>query len=201
MLSDFSLSLLRGKCYAIVGPSGTGKSTLADLLLGLVTQTRGEIGINGHAARDVDLRSRVILVEQQPRIFSVSVRENITLGFEASDQDVRAAIDAVEMNSFIGHLPRGLDTLLDYQGANLSGGQRQRLSIARALLRKPQILILDEATSALDSETEKLVIRSVRHAMRDGILVFITHDPDVAAAADQVIDLQSPGSAQHRTAA
>src|SRR5678816_2503210 len=95
------------------------------------------------------------------------------------------------MTGFVGELPRGVDTVLNYQGANLSGGQRQRLALARALLRKPEILILDEATSALDAATEQLVLRSVRHAMQSGILILVTHDPEVAAGADEVIDLHS----------
>ena len=196
VLNDLSLTLRRGRSYSIVGPSGTGKSTLADLLLGLVDPTRGEIGINGHRVHAVDLRSRVIVVEQQPRIFSVSVRENLTLGLDVSDADVAEAVAAVEMTSFVRDLPRGLETRLDYQGANLSGGQRQRLSIARALLRKPEILILDEATSALDAATESLVLRSVKRAMQNGILVLITHDPEVAAAADESIDLHPDAAVQ-----
>ena len=201
VLTDLSLTLQRGRCYAVVGSSGTGKSTLADILLGLVVPNSGEIRIDGHAVREADLRSRVILVEQQPRIFSVSVRENLTLGLDASDAEVLAAVEAVEMASYLNDLPRGLDTVLDYQGANLSGGQRQRLSLARALLRGPEILILDEATSALDAATEERVIHNVKRAMHDGVLVFITHDPSVASAADEVIDLQSRRAAPDRTAA
>jgi ATP-binding cassette subfamily B protein len=191
VLDGLSLSLSRGRSYSVIGPSGTGKSTLADLLLGLLAPTAGEIRIDGRPVQAVDLRSRVILVEQQPRIFSVSIRDNVTLGVQASDAEVAEALAAVEMTGFVGELPRGVDTVLNYQGANLSGGQRQRLALARALLRKPEILILDEATSALDAATEQLVLRSVRHAMQSGILILVTHDPEVAAGADEVIDLHS----------
>ena len=201
VLDDLCVGLERGRCYSLVGPSGTGKSTLADLLLGLVTPSRGEIRMNGRQIDGARLRGRVILVEQQPRIFSVSVRENLTLGLVVGDAEVDAAIAAVEMTAFVSDLPHGLDTQLDYQGANLSGGQRQRLSIARALLRRPEVLILDEATSALDAKTEKLVIRSLRRALHDGILIFITHDPDVAAVADEIIDLQHRRSELTRDAA
>jgi ABC-type multidrug transport system fused ATPase/permease subunit len=190
VLDDLCLNLQRGNCYSLVGSSGTGKSTLADLLLGLVVPNRGRILMNGREIDGGRLRGRVILVEQQPRIFSVSVRENLTLGLDVTDTDVKAALEAVELKTFVESLPDGLDTQLDYQGSNLSGGQRQRLSIARALLRRPEVLILDEATSALDARTEKLVIQSLKRAMHDGILIFITHDPEVAAVADETIDLQ-----------
>lgn len=201
VLRDLSLTLRRGRCYSIVGPSGTGKSTLADILLGLVVPSAGEIRINGQPVRAAELRSRVILVEQQPRIFSVSVRENLTLGLDVDAATLNEALDAVEMTTFAAELPGGLETTLDYQGANLSGGQRQRLALARALLRHPNVLILDEATSALDAATEELVIGRVRRAMRDGILIFITHDPDLATAADEVIDLHQRVSDAARTAA
>jgi ABC-type multidrug transport system fused ATPase/permease subunit len=201
VLRNVSLTLRRGRSYSIVGPSGTGKSTLADILLGLVPPSAGEIRINGQAARAADLRSRVILVEQQPRIFSVSVRENLTLGLDVDAAALNQALDAVEMTSFVNDLPLGLETTLDYQGANLSGGQRQRLALARALLRRPDVLILDEATSALDAATEELVIRSVRRAMHDGILIFITHDLDLAAAADEIINLKPRASDAERSAA
>jgi ABC-type multidrug transport system fused ATPase/permease subunit len=191
VVDGLSLSLRRGRSYSVVGPSGTGKSTLADLLLGLLAPTAGEIRIDGQPVQAADLRSRVILVEQQPRIFSVSVRDNVTLGVRASDAEVADALATVELTEYVGGLASGVDTVLNYQGANLSGGQRQRLALARALLRKPEILILDEATSALDAPTEQLVLRSVRRAMQSGILILVTHDPEVAAAADEVIDLQS----------
>lgn len=189
VLCDLNLRLIRGYCYSLIGPSGTGKSTLADLLLGLVKPDSGVLRVNGQEIDGERLRGRLILVEQQPRIFSSTVRDNLTLGLKINDAEVLAALCAVEMTSFVEDLPDGLDTLLEYQGANISGGQRQRLSIARALLRRPEILILDEATSALDAATERLVIQSLKRTMKDGVLIFITHDPEVAAVADEVIDL------------
>lgn len=195
VLDNLSLCLLRGHSYAVVGPSGTGKSTLADVLLGLITPTNGELRINGHAVDGAEMRNRVILVEQQPRLFSISVRENLTLGLTVTDLQVAEAIAAVEMTAHVAEMPQGIDTMLEYQGANLSGGQRQRLSIARALLRKPEVLILDEATSALDTATEVLVIRSVKQAMHDGILMLITHDTEIASEADDVINLHPDAQA------
>jgi ATP-binding cassette subfamily B protein len=145
------------------------------------------------------MRGRVMLVEQQPRIFSATVRDNLTLGLELSDDELAHALAAVELSDYVAGLPQGLETELHYQGANLSGGQRQRLSIARALLRKPALLILDEGTSALDAATASSVLRSVKSSLRDGVLVLITHDPAVAAMADEVIDLgASPQSARER---
>ena len=182
VLRELSLTFRRGRTYSLIGPSGTGKSTLADILLGLVTPSGGEIRINGEPVRPADLRKRVIVVEQQPRIFSVSVRENLTLGLSAYVGERRDRSSRCGRDDLIRE--RATRRARDHArlpGRQLSGGQRQRLSIARALLRRPEILILDEATSALDAATEEIVIRSVKRAMRDGILILITHDPELAA--------------------
>ncbi|WP_158453625.1 ATP-binding cassette domain-containing protein [Pseudogulbenkiania sp. NH8B] len=187
VLEGLNFSFSQGGCYAVIGPSGTGKSTLADLLLGLVEPNSGQILIDGIPVPAADLRQRVVLVEQQPRMFSVSVRDNLTLGLACSDQDLYDTLEAVDMHSFVSSLPQGLDTILDYQGANLSGGQRQRLSIARALLRRPQILILDEATSALDSATRDRVVGRIKAVMHHGIIVYITHDKTIAEMADDIL--------------
>lgn len=187
VLDHLNFSFKQGGCYAVVGQSGTGKSTLADILLGLVEPDSGKIVIDGAPISAADLRKCVVLVEQQPRMFSLSVRDNLALGLVCSDHDLLDALEAVDMREHVNTLPQGLDTVLDYQGANLSGGQRQRLSIARALLRRPQILILDEATSALDSATRDKVVGCIKTAMRNGIIIFITHDESIAKMADETL--------------
>jgi ATP-binding cassette subfamily B protein len=191
-----------GGCYAIIGPSGSGKSTLADVLLGMIDPQAGHVAIGDQVMTATSLRQRVVLVEQQPRIFSVSLRENLTLGLPVADEEVEAVLAVVDMVDYAHSLPQGLDSVFEYQGANLSGGQRQRLSIARALLRHPQILILDEATSALDSVTRDAVVSRLRQFMRQGVVLFITHDETIAQLADAVLELDmAPQDAQARSAA
>lgn len=181
-----------GHTYAIVGPSGAGKSTLADILLGLSVPDSGVVAINdGGMPLDV-ARARFMLVEQQPKIFSTSVKENLLLGAQADDEALYVALETVNLDSMVRTLERGLDTRLTYLGENFSGGQRQRLGIARALVRRPDVLILDEATSALDPVTRAEVVAKLRVRMRDGIIIFITHDPEIAALADEVLPIGAP---------
>jgi ABC-type bacteriocin/lantibiotic exporter with double-glycine peptidase domain len=201
VLADISYRLDRSRTYAVVGPSGAGKSTLADILLGLVEPNAGWVAIDGLVVGTDKLRRRVVLVEQQPRIFSGTVRDNLTLGLPKSDVELRAALQVVDLDAFVRNLPHDLDTVIDYQGANLSGGQRQRLSIARALLRHPQVLILDEATSALDGATRDIVIARIREFMRYGIIVLITHDESLTRSADAVLRLTPRGRVQVADAA
>jgi ABC-type bacteriocin/lantibiotic exporter with double-glycine peptidase domain len=181
-----------GQTYAIVGPSGAGKSTLADILLGLSVPDSGTVTVNdGGMLLDV-ARARFMLVEQQPKIFSTSVKDNLLLGAQADDEALYIALETVNLDSMVRALERGLDTRLTYLGENFSGGQRQRLGIARALVRRPDVLILDEATSALDPVTRAEVVAKLRARMRDGIIIFITHDPEIAALADEVLPIGAP---------
>jgi ABC-type nitrate/sulfonate/bicarbonate transport system ATPase subunit len=179
-----------GKTYAIVGPSGSGKSTLADILLGLVPPQAGTVSVNDGQRSLADVRGRIMLVEQQPKIFSTTVRENLLFGHQADDDTLWAALRMVDMQDHISAMRHGLDTPLSYLGENLSGGQRQRIGIARALVRRPDVLILDEATSALDAATRALVVGNIRAHLQDGILVFITHDAEIAELADERLVLQ-----------
>jgi ATP-binding cassette subfamily B protein len=191
VLCGLDVTFRPGEVVALTGPSGSGKSTVADLLLGLIEARAGTVLVNGGALGAKALRRHVVLVEQQARIFSASVRENILLGLAHDDASVWEVLRQVDLDGYVRSLPQGLDSHFEYQGANLSGGQRQRLGIARALIRQPQVLILDEATSALDSETRDRVLASLRQAMRGRIMIFITHDAAVAAAADVELRLGS----------
>jgi ABC-type bacteriocin/lantibiotic exporter with double-glycine peptidase domain len=190
ILTNFSYQFRKGHTYAIVGSSGSGKSTLADIMLGLIPPERGRVLINGGSVTIADVRTRLLLVEQQPRIFSNSLRENLLFGFTASDDALWDALRLVDLEYTVKHMRDGLDTVLTYQGENFSGGQRQRIGIARALIRNPDVLILDEATSALDVTTRSAVIASVKRRMHTGVLVLITHDPHLLELADQVINFE-----------
>jgi ABC-type bacteriocin/lantibiotic exporter with double-glycine peptidase domain len=189
VLSEVTAHLIAGRSYALVGKSGSGKSTLSDVLLGLLTPTSGVLQIDNLPYEQLDLgslRRKVVLVEQQTRIFSGTVRENITFGLVLSDAEVQTAVEAAGLDEFVSSLPDGLGTRLDYQGANVSGGQRQRIGLARAIVRHPDVIILDEATSALDGQTRDQVLRNLKTLFRDRILLFVTHDNYVIQQVDEV---------------
>ncbi len=192
VLDSVSFRFEAGRTYAVVGPSGAGKSTLADILLGLSVPDSGMVIVNEGQAPLATARAHFMLVEQQPKIFSNSVRENLLMGMEARDELLYAALESVNLDGMVKELPQGLATRLTYLGENFSGGQRQRLGIARALVRQPDVLILDEATSALDPSTRVEVVAKLRARMRSGIIIFITHDPEIAALADEVLPIGEP---------
>lgn len=181
-----------GRTYALVGPSGTGKSTLADLILGLIDPQKGELRINGTTRSAATLRNQVLLVEQQPRIFSTTLRDNLLFGIQVSDEVLWDALELVGLAHNVREMPDGLDTVLAYQGENFSGGQRQRIGVARALIRRPDVLVLDEATSALDTVTRDILIANIHNRMREGIVLYITHDHDIVSRADVLVDLERP---------
>lgn len=189
VLDGVSFRFEAGHTYAIVGPSGAGKSTLADILLGLSVPDSGTVTVNEGSLPLEAARGRFMLVEQQPKIFSTTVKDNLLLGASASDDALYAALETVNLDGMVRTLGQGLNTRLTYLGENFSGGQRQRLGIARALIREPDVLILDEATSALDPATRVEVVAKLRARMRDGIIIFITHDPEIAALADEVLPI------------
>jgi ABC-type bacteriocin/lantibiotic exporter with double-glycine peptidase domain len=193
VLDGVSFRFEAGHTYAIVGPSGAGKSTLADILLGLSVPDSGAVIVNNQGSLPLQAaRARFMLVEQQPKIFSTTVKENLLLGAIADDDALYAALETVNLDVMVRSLTQGLNTRLTYLGENFSGGQRQRLGIARALVRQPDVLILDEATSALDPDTRVEVVAKLRARMRDGIIIFITHDPEIAALADEVLPIGTP---------
>jgi len=179
---------------ALVGPSGSGKTTLGALLPRLYDVNEGRILLDDVDIRDYSLkalRQGVAVVQQESFLFSGTIRDNLVYGKpDASDAEMIAAAQAANAHEFISVLPDGYNTHLGERGVNLSGGQRQRLSIARALLKDPRILILDEATSALDAESEVLVQQALNRLMRGRTCLIIAHRLSTVRNADTIVVLQ-----------
>jgi ATP-binding cassette subfamily B protein len=191
-LDSITFEIEPGECVAIVGSSGSGKSTLARLLAGLYQPASGSISYDGTALAQMDLtrlRERLGIVTQDTRLFSGTLRDNVTL-FEPTvlDASVQRACELACLHSDISRMPMGYDTMLADGGTSLSGGQRQRLSLARALLREPDILILDEATSALDTVTEQRVQAELRGLNCTRVLV--AHRLSTIIESDKIIVLE-----------
>ena len=194
VLSGVSFTIRAGTFCAILGPSGVGKSTVADLLVRLLDPDSGTVSLDGHDLRDLrikDLRNHIVLVDQAPYLFNATIAENIAYARpDARRAEIEAAGAAAGLDELIRRLPEGYETKTGERGLALSAGERQRIAIARALLRRPTVLVLDEPTSALDAETEKIIARNLREHMRDCTIVVITHRPALAEIADQVISLR-----------
>ncbi|MEN8186257.1 MAG: ABC transporter ATP-binding protein [Bacteroidota bacterium] len=194
VLRDFSLTVPKGKTVALVGQSGSGKSTLANLIPRFYDVNQGEIRIDDINIKDIkkeSLRDLMGLVTQESILFHDTVRNNITLGVDnVTDEEVIAAAKIANAHEFIKDLPQGYDTNIGDSGGTLSGGQRQRLSIARAVLKNPPIMILDEATSALDTESEQLVQKALDKMMENRTSVVIAHRLSTIQKADLIVVLQ-----------
>jgi ATP-binding cassette subfamily B protein/subfamily B ATP-binding cassette protein MsbA len=195
VLHNISLSAAGGSVVALVGPSGAGKTTLTDLLARFADPTSGSIKVNGHDLRQLRLKSyRALLgvVSQEVFLFDGSIRDNIAYGRPgATDDEIRQAAARTNAHEFIAPLPEGYDSVIGERGVKLSGGQRQRLSIARALLADPQILILDEATSNLDTLSEQLIQDSMRELLKNRTTFVIAHRLSTIAHADQIVVLDA----------
>lgn len=194
ILKDINVTIEKGKMIAIVGPSGGGKSTMADLLPRFYDVTGGSIYIDGEDIRNYKLDNLISLmgiVTQEAILFNDTVYNNIAFGMEnVTEEDVINAAKIANAHGFIQQMQDGYNTNIGDRGAKLSGGQRQRLSIARAILKNPPILILDEATSALDTESEKLVQDALFKLMRNRTSVVIAHRLSTIQSADEIIVLQ-----------
>jgi len=187
----FNLHLPAGKMTALVGHTGCGKTTVTSLLMRLWDVQGGKIALDGHDIRDLTLRSlrrHMGVVPQEPVVFESSVHDNIAYGMpDATAEQVEEAARAAQIHDYIASLPKGYDTWLGKDGAKPSVGQKQRISIARAILRKPAVLILDEATSSLDSESEFAIQEALKVVLRGRTSVVVAHRLSTIVEADQIV--------------
>lgn len=194
VLRDINLTVKKGKTIALVGPSGGGKSTLADLVPRFYDPTKGEVCIDGKSIKDYEiesLRKQMGVVTQESILFNDTIFNNIAFGSpHATEEAVMQAAKIANAHDFIMQAENGYQTLIGERGSKLSGGQRQRLSIARAVLKNPPILILDEATSALDSESEKLVQEALFNLMKNRTSLVIAHRLSTIQHADEILVIQ-----------
>jgi len=194
VLRHLDLHVPRGSVTAVVGSTGSGKSTITSLLVRLMDPTEGSVSLDGVDLKTLghgELAETVAVVPQSTFLFDDSVRENVTLGRDVPDADVWAALRTVQADGFVSALGRGLDTELGERGTTLSGGQRQRLALARALVRRPRLLVLDDATSAVDPEVEQRILKALAEQTAGGagpsVLVVAYRKATIALADDVVL--------------
>lgn len=194
-LRDFSVEIGSGKMIGIVGRSGSGKTTLSALLQGLYYAGEGAVRIDGHNIRDIDLaflRSQIGVVPQEPFLFRGSIKDNIRMGQPTAGlEDIVTAARVAGADEFIQQLPQRYDTNLEEGAVNLSGGQKQRISIARALLRRPRIIIFDEATSSLDPDSESIVVKNLAQIAKGRTTIVISHRLQTIRAADTILVMEA----------
>jgi len=203
VLKDISFEIKKGSVTALVGSSGSGKSTTLDLLPRFYDITGGNISIDNIDIREINLtalRKLFGIVAQETFLFNDTISANIAYGLQNADKDtIITAAKAANAWEFIEKLPKGLDTVVGERGVMLSGGQRQRLSIARALLLNPPILILDEATSSLDTESERLVQSAINKVMENRTVLVVAHRLSTIRHADQILVLEAGSIVEHGT--
>jgi len=180
VLDGVDLQVVEGRTVAIVGPTGAGKTSLLHLVAGLYAADRGTVGV---APGDR------CLVFQEPFLFADTLRENVTLGAPVSEADLAEALVVAQVDGFIGELPSGVDTEVGERGVSLSGGQRQRIALARALVRRPRLLLLDDATSALDPTTEARILNALGTTLGGVTTLIVATRPSTIALADEVVYL------------
>ena len=194
-LENVALDVPAGKMTAVAGPSGAGKSTLADLLLGLLEPGRGEVCIDGVPLTGSNARrwrDSVAFVPQDPYLFHDTIRGNLRWAHpEATEAEMWQALRLAAADGFVAALPEGLDTVAGDRGGRLSGGERQRITLARALMKRPALLVIDEATAQLDAENERWILAALQSLRGRTTVVAIAHGPALLEAADGIVLLQS----------
>jgi ATP-binding cassette, subfamily B, bacterial len=192
-LRHISFHALPGTTTALVGATGAGKSTLVNLLVRFYEFDSGQIYVDDKSVREYDLRTlreAIGVVTQESFLFNGSIRENLLMGKPAAnDAEIWRAVDAANARQFIERLPQGLESVVGERGVKLSVGEKQRLSIARALLKDPPILILDEATASVDTATERLIQEALEHLMANRTSIVIAHRLSTIVGADQILVL------------
>ncbi|XP_057463166.1 ABC transporter B family member 19-like [Actinidia eriantha] len=195
ILQGFSLSIPAGKVVAFVGSSGCGKSTVISLVARFYDPSKGEILVDNHNIKELDLkflRKNIGAVSQEPSLFAGTIKDNMKVGnIDADDKQIQRAAEMANASSFISQLPNQYLTEVGQRGVQLSGGQKQRIAIARAILKNPPILLLDEATSALDSESEKLVQDALETAMQGRTVILIAHRMSTIINADMIVVVEN----------
>ncbi len=189
-LEGVTFDVPAGSTIAVVGPTGAGKSTLAGLLVRLVDPVGGRVLLDGldlRRLREGELSAQAAFVAQSAFLFDDTVRGNVTLGADVTDQDVWTALRTAAADDFVAALPEGLDTRVGERGASLSGGQRQRLALARAVIRRPRLLVLDDATSAVDPAVEARILDALRASEEPSTVVVVAYRQATIALADEVV--------------
>lgn len=191
VLHGLDFTVKQGETIALVGESGSGKTTILNMLIGFILPSGGQLMLDGKDMKGLNLRTYrrfLSVVPQTPVLFTGTVRENITYGLEhVSEEQIAQAVEAANLSEVVKRLPQGLDTMIEEHGANLSGGQRQRISIARALIRNPQVIILDEATSALDSISEAEIQEALERLTKGRTTFIVAHRLSTVRGADRIL--------------
>ena len=203
VLRAIDLKIPKGQTLAVVGRIGSGKSTLAQMLPRFFDVGQGVLLIDGAPVKEIPLsvlRGNIGYVDQEPFLFSMSVRGNIALGKpDASDEEIEQAVEAAGLSADLSRFPQGLETIVGERGVSLSGGQKQRIALARALVKRPRILVLDDAFSSLDAETEDIILKNIKTTVADITTLIITHRLSLARESDRIIVLEQGNIAESGT--
>lgn len=204
VLEDISFRCEAGQTIALLGSTGSGKTSLVNLLPRFYEYTSGSIKLDGVELKDYArgyLRDQIGIVEQEPFLFSRSIRENITFGLsrEVTDEEVEAAARAAAVHDVVMSFPKGYDTLVGERGVTLSGGQKQRVALARTLLKNPRILMLDDSTSSVDTETEAEIRSALKRLMKNRTTIIIAHRVQSLMTADLILVLDKGRIVQRGT--
>lgn len=195
ILKDFNFEIKNGESVAFIGSTGSGKSTIVNLICKFYNPTSGGIYLDGINYRNIDktcLYNNLGYVLQQPQLFSISIKENIKFGNEnATDEEILKVCNLLGIDEFISKLPNGIDTVIGETGYNISGGQKQLISFARALIKNPKLLILDEATSSIDTETEKIIQNKMKDILKGKTSIIVAHRLSTIKHCDKIVLIEN----------